>query len=185
MRIALLIVFAALCASAQTNPVAGTGNSPALQSPTNQVLSAAERFEKIRLDCIASRRIICGKIIKVLPDGLVVESGYTNLMRSPLEKSWLIPGTVTASRAAGLVEANQAGAVCVGTVFLADLPKGRGAAPKPQLYDYVNLEGFPVGEYTYSTIGDIHHTVREFTTKLENAAHWHFDQSEATNAPAK
>src|ERR1039457_6160202 len=137
MRIAFLIVFAAMCASAQTNSVAPAGNSPTLQSPTNHVLSPSERFEKIRLECIESRRSICGKIIKILPDGLVVESGYTNLMRAPLEKSWLIPGTVTAAPPASLVEANQAGAVCVGTIFLADLPKGRGTQPKPQLYDYV------------------------------------------------
>jgi hypothetical protein len=185
MRIALLFVFAVLSSSAQTNSIAPANPPAAFQTQTNSELSLAQRYQKVRMDCIQSRRMICGKIVKILPDGLVVESGYTDLMRPPLNENWLIPGTATATRPTNLVEANQTDAVCVGLVFVTDLPKGRGAQPKPQLYDYVNLEGFPVGEYTYTSLGTIQRTVREFTTKLANAAQWHFDQSEKTNAPSK
>jgi hypothetical protein len=185
MRLALLFVFAVLSATAQTNSVATTNNPAASSPPTNNSLTLAQRYEKARMDCIQSRRIICGKIVKILPDGLVVESGYADLMRPPVNQSWLIPGTVTATRPANLVEANQADAVCVGLVFVTDLPNSRGAQPKPKLYDYVNLEGFPVGQYTYDSIGGIQRTVREFTTKLANATQWHFDQNEQPTAPSK
>ena len=135
------------------------------------------------MDCIQNRRMICGKILKVLPDGLVVDSGYTNLMRAPLNRSWLIPGAAVATRATNLVEASQPDAVCIGLVFLTDLPKSPGA--KPKIYDYVNIEGFPVGQYTYTSVGTIQRTVREFTHKLDKAVQWNFDQSEGQNAPPK
>jgi hypothetical protein len=162
-------------------------NLPAktVQLHNNQSPSVAERYENIRMDCIQNRRIISGKIVKVLPDGLVVDSGFAGLDRPPLNESWLIPGTVTATRATGLVEASRPDAVCIGLVFVTDLPKLRGASVKPKLYDYVNLEGFPAGQYTYTSVGDIRRTVRKFTTKLQNAALWNLGQSEKQNAPPK
>jgi hypothetical protein len=191
MRLALLFVFAVMAAPAQTNVVAParqleaiSNSSPeTVQATAGQGLSSAQRYEKARLECIQSRRIICGKIVKVLPDGLVVDSGYTNLMRAPIDHSWLIPGTVTASRAVNLVEAGRPDAICVGLVFLTDLPKSPGA--KPKLYDYVNLEGFPVGQYTYTSVGDIRRTVREFGAKLENATLRNLAQGESRNASLK
>jgi hypothetical protein len=183
MKFPLLLVFAALSASAQTNLVAPTNRPGTFQIQTNQEFSLAQRHEKARVDCIQARRIICGKIIKVLPAGLVVDSGYTNLLRSPLNESWLIPGTVTATRAENMVEASQPDAVCVGLVFVADVPKSKGV--KPKVYDYVHLEGFPVGQYTYASVGGIKRTVRQFTTKLQNATQWNFEQGGQQNAPPK
>lgn len=183
--IGVLFVFAVLSASAQANSLELDGRSKPAPTATNNELSAALRFQKVRMDCIRARRIICGKIVKVLPEGLVVDSGYTNLMRAPLNKSWLIPGTVVASRPADLVEANQPDAVCVGLVFLADLPKSHGKPKKPKLYDYVNLEAFPMGTHTYTSVGTIHHTVRRFTTNLSNATLWNFRQAEPQNVSPK
>jgi hypothetical protein len=120
--------------------------------------------------------LICGKILKVLPDGLVVDSGYTNLMREPLKSSWLIPGTVTATRAANLVESSQPDSVCIGQVFITDAPISKSA--KPKVYDYVVLEGFPVGDYTYTSVGDLKRTVRKFTCKIANAVKHQFEQEQ-------
>lgn len=184
-RILLLFVIAVLSVSAQTNSLQSAGRAEPAPTATNEALSAALRFQKVRMDCIRARRIICGKIIKVLPEGLAVDSGYTNLMRAPLNKSWFIPGTVVATRPAGLIEANQPDAVCVGLIFLADLPKSKGKPRKPKLYDYVNLEAFPIGMYTYTSVGAVQHTVRRFTTKLSTATQWNFKQSEQANAPSK
>ena len=100
------------------------------QSQTNQALSIAERIQQVRAVCIQNRRSICGKILKILPDGLVVESGYTNLLRVPINRSWLAPGTVTANRAPSLIEENEPASVCVGQVFLTDYPKSRRLKPK-------------------------------------------------------
>ena len=82
---------------------------------------------------------------KVFPDGLVVDSGYTNLMRPPLSRSWLVPGAAQAARASSLVEAREPGSVCVGLVFVTALPRSR--LPKPRPYDYVVLQAYPAGQY--------------------------------------
>jgi hypothetical protein len=179
------LVLAVWSASAQTNPLVTADRPETFQTATSPELSQVQRYEKTRIDCIEARRIICGKILKVLPSGLVIDSGYTNLMRAPINKSWLVPGTVVATRAANLVEANQPDSVCVGLVFLVDQPKSRGKPKKPKQYDYVNVEGFPIGTYTYASVGGVQRTVRRFTTKLAVATQWHFDQSEQTSIPAK
>ena len=193
MKLALssILFFAALAGPAQTNPPAATNHVtiaasspvPAANTGTNYGLALAQRVEDMRATCIQNRRLLCGKILKVLPDGLVIDSGYTNLMREPLNKSWLIPGTVVAERATNLVEANQPDAICLGLVFLTDLPKSPGA--KPRLYDYVNVEGFPMGQYTYTSVGDLRRTVRKFTTKLANSVRWNFEQSVNSRTPAQ
>jgi len=126
--------------------------------------------------------MICGEIVKVLPDGLVVDSGYTNLLREPLVRSWLVPGTVSASRAAGLVEGNSPDSVCVGLVFLTDLPKSRRL--KPKLYDYVIIEAYPAGHYTYHSIGTIERSVRRYSGILEKAVDLVLASEQAAAVPA-
>jgi hypothetical protein len=134
---------------------------------TNGDLPVAQRIEKTRAACIEGRRLICGKILKILPQGLVVESGYTNLLRPPLTRSWLAPATVTAARATNYLEIVTPGSVCVGLVFLTDTPKKK--RPKPQKYDYVIIEGYPTGRYSYTAMGSIHRTVRRFSAVLDRA----------------
>jgi hypothetical protein len=94
-------------------------------------------------------------------------------MRPPLNHSWLVPGSVEARRPANLVEDDQPNHVCVGLVFLADLPKKPAAMP----YDYVILAGYPTGQYTYASVGEVRRTVRKFSTKLANAIQWKLDES--------
>jgi hypothetical protein len=185
IRIALLLALAVLSVSAQTNAVAPAGQAVASETAVNPGLAAARRYESTREDCIEARRMICGRIIKILPAGLVIESGYTNLMRLPNNQSWLIPGTVVASRPQNLVESNQPDAICGGLIFLADVPKSRGKPKKPKLYDYVMAEGFPIGHYTYTSVGSIQRTVRQFTTNLGVATRWHFNQDEQQNVSTK
>jgi len=145
---------AAYAAAAQTN---------AAPAPAAAV-SAAAAGEQWRARCIAERRSICGKIVRIFPNGLLVECGYTNLLRAPLTKSWLAPGSVTAVRAENLVETREPGALCAGTVLLTDPPRG-----KPHLYDYVIIAGYPTGEFTYTSVGTIQKTVRRFSANLDKA----------------
>jgi hypothetical protein len=183
-------MLAALSATAQTNQVSVTNVASAVSSSgtqsfqrqTNQVPSIAERIQQIRAACIESRRSICGKILQVLPEGLVVDSGYTNLLRAPINRSWLVPGTVTASRAAGLVEGMEPDSVCVGLVFLTDIPKSRRL--KPKAYDYVILEGYPTGRYTYTSVGNVQRTVRKFSAVLEKAVDLKLQTENTMPAPA-
>ena len=54
--------------------------------------------------------------------------------------------------------------MCVGTVFLTDLPRG-----KPKQYDYVLIAGYPTGEFIYQSVGTIQRTVRRFSANLDKA----------------
>lgn len=178
MKFALLFILSAFSIFAQTNPVAAPVQIT--ENLTNENMAILQHAEELRAVCIQNRRIICGKILKVLPDGIVVDSGYTNLMRVPLNQSWLIPSTVVAGRATGLVEGREPDAICLGQVFLTDIPK-LPPGTKLQTFDYVVLEGFPMGQYTYASVGDVRHTVRKFSTKVANAVRWMYGQEE--NAP--
>ena len=158
LALALLPFAAAFFVRSQTNAPATT---PA--PPTNHV-ATIELREQLRTTCLGGRRSICGKILRVFPNGLLIESGYTNLLREPLTKSWLVPGSVVASRAENLVESKEPGALCVGTVFVTDLPRG-----KPQQFDYVILAGYPTGDFIYNSVGSVRKTVRRFSANLDKA----------------
>ena len=149
---------AAFCMAAGTN---STGTPPNQESNR---LTTQQLSEQSRARCIAERRSICGKILRILPNGLLVESGYTNLARTPLTKSWLIPGIVTAARGENLLESREPGALCIGTVLLTDLPRG-----KPHQFDYVVIAGYPTGEFTYTSVGSVRKTVRRFSANLDKA----------------
>ena len=127
------------------------------------------RAEQIRTACIQGRRTICGKVLQILPEGLVVESGYSSLLRPELNRSWLVPGTVIASRDPHLVEGQVPGEIATGLVFLTDLPRSRGPKPKPKAYDYVVIQAYPAGQFTYTSVGTIQRTVRRFACGLETA----------------
>lgn len=149
---------AAFCTAADTNV---TATSP---SQANNRLATQQLSEQLRAKCIAERRSICGKILRIFPEGILVESGYTNLARALLTKSWLIPGIVTAVRAENLLETGEPGGLCIGRVFLTDLPRGR-----PHQYDYVVIAGYPSGEFTYTSVGSVRKTVRRFSANLDKA----------------
>jgi len=191
VKLAASLIFVAMNVLAQTNEVASTNKPIEIPSPgkiqgqTNQDLFVAQDIEAIRMDCIQNRRMICGKILKVLPDGLVVDSGYTDLSRAPLNSSWLVPGTVVVARASNLVENNQPDSPCIGLVFLTDLPKLKARNAKPKLFDYVNIGVFPTGQYTYTSVGDVRRTVRKFSASLQRAVQWKLDENEKQNEPLK
>lgn len=159
------IAFAVTAICTQADNAASTGDAGSVtNTPAARARAFEQATEKIRADCVEGRRIICGKIVNIISGGLVVDSGYTNLMRTPLNKSWLVPGTVQAVRPGDLIESREPGSVCVGLVFLTGLPKSRLA--KPKLYDYVVLQAYPAGHYTYNSVGTMQRTVRRFSAKL-------------------
>jgi hypothetical protein len=163
---------------AQTN---GSPVSPDSTATNRAVeLNPAERVEDTRIASINSRRRICGRIVQILPDGLVVDSGYLSLLRPELGRYWLIRGNVVAKKTENLVEENTPGAVCSGLVFIGDLPK----RPKAKLYDYVVLQGYPVGTKTYLSLGTIQRTVRKYSAALVKAvdANLQLNDSATTNS---
>jgi hypothetical protein len=152
---ALLFFLAALSASAQTNSVTRTNQPPSLD----------QRAAEIRNACINGRRAVCGKVIKILPDGLVVDSGYTGLLEPPFNQSWVVTGGASLSRDPKAMEVNKPASACIGLVFLTDIPK----RPAVKLYDYVVIQAYPAGEYTYMPVADVRKTIRKFSAGLDTA----------------
>jgi hypothetical protein len=61
-------------------------------------------------------------------------------------------------------------------VFLTDIPKSRRL--KPKIYDYVIIEAYPTGQYTYTSVGSVQRTVRKFSANLEAAVRVNLENSE-------
>ena len=170
-----VMVFIVPPAMGQLMPLAAATNAaPALAVPdtatttTNQPQDAralVQKAEEIRTACINGRRRICGKVLQIVPEGLVVESGYTNLLRPELSHSWLAPGNVTSSLPPNLVEQNSPGAVCVGLVLVTDIPK----RPAVKAYDYVIFQVYPAGQYDYVPVPAVKKIIRRFSVGLATA----------------
>jgi hypothetical protein len=182
MKLIAAFFLAAFNLSAQTNDLT-MATAAVARDETSQSAQGVLRPEQIRAECLQGRRIICGRILKVLPGGLVVDSGYTDLLRPPLNASWLVPGNVVASRPANLVESREARSVCVGVVFVTDVPKAHGTGAKPRPYDYVVLLGYPAGQSTYVSVGTIHKTVRRFSANLFQAVKLNLVAAESSAQP--
>jgi hypothetical protein len=188
VAVVVLLISIVASAMAQTVPVFPQTNTPAasnlppatIQPDRKEAIAAAQHVEDIRMACIRERRMICGKILKVLPDGLVIDSGYSSLMGLQAKGSWLLPGTTVATHDVNVLESHEPDAVCQGIVFLTDLPKGQKGA-KPKEFDYVKLGGFPIGQYIYTSVGEVRRTVRKFTGKLPNAVKWKLDEERGEN----
>src|SRR5262245_48305783 len=131
---------------------------------TNQP-SLGARTEQIRTTCVEGRRYVCGKVLQVTTDGLVVDSGYPDLLNPPFNKSWVVRGTATINRPPQLLEQKAPDAVCVGLVLLTGIPK----KPEVHEYDYVVLHAYPAGQYQYKPVPGVEKTVRRFSGSLELA----------------
>lgn len=154
--------------SAATNTTPATTGPVIMAAATNQPEDArvlGQKAEEIRTTCINGRRRICGKVLQIVPEGLVVESGYTNLLRPELSHSWLAPGNVTSSLPPNLVEQNSPGAICIGLVLVTDIPK----RPAVKAYDYVILQAYPAGQYNYVPVPTVKKTIRRFSVGLATA----------------
>jgi len=150
-----------------SHPVAGP--TPVAAVPTaatpKPTAIVAVQAEQIRTGCIAGRRLICGRVLKVLPDGLVVDSGYLDLLRPPLTRSWVIPGAATAHRDPAAIELKEPGSPCIGLMFLTDTPK----RPKAKVLDYVVIMGYPAGSHGYTPAPGVEKTIRRFSAGLDTA----------------
>jgi len=156
MKLFTVIFFAAaLPVMAQTN----------LATSSNPLPPHDQRAAEIRAACITGRHCVCGKVIKIVPGGLVVDSGYTALLEPPFTQSWVISGGASVTRDPKTFERTEPASPCVGVVFLTDLPK----RPAVKLYDYVVLQAYPAGEYTYVPVIGVEKTIRKFSGGLDTA----------------
>jgi hypothetical protein len=147
---------------AQTNVSTSTS---ANQTNQTVVRGRDQRLADIRTACINGRRCVCGKVIKIVPEGLVVESGYTALMKPPFTGSWVFPSGALVNRDSNLIERDEPASPCVGTVLLMDFPK----RPAVKLYDYVLLQAYPAGEYLYIPVPGVEKQIRKFAGGVDTA----------------
>jgi len=170
MKLLLLFLLVGLAGCARDQVVALTGEPAPVKTgvvasfPDSRAAMAMDP-EQVRTECIEGRRLICGRVLKVSPDGLVVDSGYTDLLRPPLTQSWIMPGTVSASRNPAVLELKEPGAACIGLCFLTDIPK----RPKAKVFDYVVIMGYPAGAFRYAAVPKVERTIRKFSAGLDTA----------------
>src|SRR4051812_43533425 len=160
VNLVLLLVFCLpwLPAMGQTNAASSTNQA-------EQLAAREHRAAETRAACINGRRCVCGKVIKIVPEGLIVESGYTALMEPPFTGSWVISGGALVNRDPKLIERSEPASPCIGTVLLTDFPK----RPTVRLYDYVLLQAYPAGEYHYTPVPGVEKHIRKFAGGLETA----------------
>ena len=167
-KLALLLSLAAFTAGAEPGLVTSS-NTPASAGSTSvstaTPLNADQCAEQIRNRCIAGRRFIAGRVVQVTPDGLVVDSGYSQLLSPPFNHAWVVRATASVARDPHPVEAKKPDAVCVGLVFLSNIPK----RPAVKAYDYVVLHGYPAGDYAYVPVPGVKKIIRHFSASLERA----------------
>lgn len=150
------LVFTVFCVGAQTNKT----NSVSTNLATN-----FSRIEQVRATCVEGRRYICGRVLQVMPDGLVVDSGYTGLLKPPLHTSWVIPANVSPARDPNAIEGATPDSACIGLVFVTDIPK----KPVANVNDYVVLHVYPAGQYVYTPVTPVQKTIRKFSAGLDTA----------------
>ena len=171
MAILLGLGLVAPGAPAQTNQVVPPPPAPGLAIVTNATAleaverQRAQRAEQLRAACLAGERHICGRVLQILPHGLVVESGYTNLLDPHYVQAWRVPGTAAIPRHLAPVEPDTPGAPCVGLVYVTDLPK----RPAVKLYDYVTIRAYPAGRHDYAPVPGVSRTLRQFAVRLSTA----------------
>lgn len=177
--VALVVLRGLPCPAQNGTNAAATNKPPLAATSTNKLFQADVRAEQIRGECINGRRYVSGRVLQILPDGLIVDSGgYTDLLSHPLNESWVAPGTVSLKRDPRAVETKEPDSTCVGIVFLTDIPK----KPKVNRYDYVTHHGYPAGEITYSPVPGVTKKVRRFSAGLETAIRLNLE-TEAAKKP--
>jgi len=165
-KIVFLLILAGFSALGETNQAASTNVAVAPTAVAQaEAVRVAQRTEQVRADCIEGRRYIAGRVLQILPDGLVVDSGYSRLMSPPLNRSWVVRGTASVTRDPSAVEEKKPDALCIGPVFLSNIPK----RPPVKQYDYVVIHAYPAGDYAYSPVEGIQKTVRRFCAGLDSA----------------
>ena len=166
-----------LTAPAQTNqtvlPNPAAAPSNATNAAAREVVERQrdQQAERIRATCLCGARHICGRVLQILPHGLVVESGYTNLLDPHYLQAWRVPGTATIPRQLASEERDEPGAPCVGLVYLTDLPK----RPAVKLYDYVTIRAYPAGQHAYAPVPGVSRTLRQFAVRLSTAVKLNLD----------
>ena len=151
-----------------------SGSSGSGTNLVHEAKTRSQRAEALRTVCINGRRYLCGQVVQIVPQGLVVDSGYTNLMRPELKGSWLVRGNVSASRPLHLVEGKTPDSICAGLVFVTDIPR----KPAVNLYDYVAIEAYPDGDYLYAPVPNVKKNIRRFSVGLLTAVELNLDAGE-------
>jgi hypothetical protein len=175
IRIVMLLSVAAISSFAEPGTVQTNKSAAPAATGAQQAADAgksAQLAEQVRTHCIEGRRYVAGRVLQVLPEGLIVDSGYSQLLSPPLNRSWLVSSTVSINRNASAVEEIKPDAVCVGVVLLSDYPK----RPAVKAYDYVVMHAYPAGEFAYTPVQGVHKNIRRFSASLARAVEFSMER---------
>jgi len=161
-----------VASSAASSLQPGTTERANVRPPQETTL--AQRAEQVRMECIEGRRYVCGRVLQVFTNSLVVDSGYTALLNPPFNRSWVVRGNVSVTKSPSLIEEKKPDAVCVGLVLLTNIPK----RPAVKAFDYVVIHGYPAGEYKYVPVPGVEKQIRQFSASLEKAVSTNLAASE-------
>jgi hypothetical protein len=173
-RFTFFLVLTASSSLAETKPELPANVAAPVRGAQDLAATKAQRVEQVRTACIEGRRYVAGKVVQVVPEGLVVESGYSRLLSAPFNKSWVVSGTASVSPDPSAVEERKPDAVCVGLVLLSNIPKRPGV----KAFDYVVIHGYPAKEYTFKPVPGVEKVIRRFSASLDRAVEANLDHEQ-------
>ena len=117
-----------------------------------------EKYNRLKARLVQGSRRVDGKILQKISDGLLVQSGdHGRALREYRED-------VYGARGGTMTEGNAPGAEALSLVLLQDYPD-------PNMVDdgHVDVIAYPIGLYSYDSVGKSQKTVRKFSCNLDTA----------------
>ena len=131
----------------------------------------ARQLEGLKAIFASKSRTVSGKIIQKIPEGLLVESGQSEIDQvGHTDVEFDRMGNMSTSTTATLQEGDTARSLCLGLVLLEDHPR------YDQLVDdnVVVILAYPDGQFSYKSVGGGQKTVRKFTADFNRAFTNHY-----------
>lgn len=127
--------------------------------------AAIAKYNQLRDQLIQGSRRVDGKVLQRISEGLLVDSGAASITRAEERHYGTSPDGNPISWGGGtIMEGNSPGAEALHLVLLQDYPD-------PNVVDdgHVDIFAYPVGLYSYETVGKSQKTVRKFSCNLDAA----------------
>ncbi len=172
MKIAIILLLTVLACLAQTNSQVSATNHPEAIKARQRAADAAEiarlqaiaRVDAVRKSVEANRRLVHGKVIQKIKEGLLISSGAKEVSDAANDSGYQVHknGSVTSWSGGTLVEGDKPGALAIGYILLQDYPAQASVVDDHEL----TINAYPVGQFVYDSVGGAKKTIRRFTASL-------------------
>ncbi len=125
----------------------------------NQVITFAQsKYNRLKAQLVQGSRRVDGKVLQKISEGLLVQSGELSRKMQEYHED------VYGSRPGIIIEGNRPGAEALNLVLLQDYPD-------PNMADegHVDVIAYPVGLFSYDSVGKSQKTVRKFSCDIDAA----------------